>query len=158
MPAHAHGIHPYPVCLNVYHQMYVDVSLRFLFHHSIPTSALLLQESEMDSNKQPDSPSEEEPSTPRVVSINQNPKYQLFLSNETKTNGVSGKDADGPGGGGLVVENGPRLARLETNRLARNQYRGSLESLASRDWDTTSDRVGEVDHGLCLCVIHIRKI
>lgn len=129
-----------------------------LFHDSIPTSALLLQESEMDSNKQPDSPSEEEPSTPRAVSTSQNPKYQLFLNNEMKTNGVSGRDADGPGGGGSVGENGSRLSRWETNRLGPNHYRGSLESLASRDWDTMSDRVSEVDHGLCLCVIQIREI
>lgn len=113
-----------------------------LWHNIISTSAPLLQESEIEPNKQPDSPSEEEPSTPRVLSINQNPKYQLFLNNEIKTNGVSGKDADGPGGGGTVGENGPRLSRWETNRLGVNQHRGSLESLASRDWDTMSDRVG----------------
>ncbi|XP_069016778.1 myosin heavy chain, embryonic smooth muscle isoform [Embiotoca jacksoni] len=102
-------------------------------------------ESEFDSNKQLDSPSEEELSTPRVVSSSQNPKYQLFLSNELKTNGLSGRDADGPGGGGSVGENGPKLAPLETNRLGLNHYRGSLESLASRDWDTTSDRLGVID-------------
>lgn len=129
--------------------MYVDVSPTFLFYLSIHTSALLLQESEMDLNKQSDSPSEEESSTPRVISTSQNPRYQLYLNNETKINGMGGKDVDSPGGGGSVGENGPRLARLETNRLARNQYRGSLESLTSRDWDTTSERVGEVnqDHG-----------
>ncbi|XP_069562550.1 myosin heavy chain, embryonic smooth muscle isoform [Brachyistius frenatus] len=102
-------------------------------------------ESEFDSNKQLDSPSEEELSTPRVVSSSQNPKYQLFLSNELKTNGLSGRDADGPGGGGSVGENGPKLAPLETNRLGLNHYRGSLESLASRDWDTMSDRLGVID-------------
>lgn len=117
------------------------------------TSALL-QESEMDSNKQPDSPTEEEPSTPRAVTTSQNPKYQLFLSKDLKTNGVSGKDADGPGGGGSVGENGPRLSRWETNRLGVN--RGSLESLASRDLDAASDRVGDVEHGFCLCVVQIR--
>lgn len=124
--------------------MYVDVSPTFLFYLSIHTSALLLQDSEMDLNKQSDSPSEES-STPRVISTSQTPRYQLFLNNETKINGVGGKDADSPGGGGSVGENGPRLAQLETNRLARNQYRGSLESLTSRDWDTNSDRVGEVN-------------
>lgn len=114
------------------------------------TSALL-QESEMDSNKQPDSPTEEEPSTPRAVTTSQNPKYQLFLSKDLKTNGVSGKDADGPGGGGSVGENGPRLSRWETNRLGVN--RGSSESLASRDLDAASDRVGDVEHGFCLGVV-----
>ncbi|KAM8743835.1 uncharacterized protein AB9X84_018043 isoform 2-T2 [Acanthopagrus schlegelii] len=98
-------------------------------------------ESEFDSNKH----SEEEPTTPRIVQTSQNPKYQLLLNSEMKTNGVSGRDADGPGGGGSMGENGPRLARWETNRLGMNNYRGSLESLASRDWDTTSDRLGVVD-------------
>ncbi|XP_051267924.1 cingulin-like protein 1 isoform X2 [Dicentrarchus labrax] len=102
-------------------------------------------ESEFDSNKQPDSPSEDEPSTPRTVPTSQNPKYQLFLNNEMRTNGVSGRDADGPGSGGSVGENGPRLARSESNRLGTNHYRGSLESLASRDWDTMSERFGNVD-------------
>ncbi|KAE8284799.1 hypothetical protein D5F01_LYC16234 [Larimichthys crocea] len=102
-------------------------------------------ESEFDSNKHPDSPSEEEPSTPRAVTTTQNPKYQLFLNNDMRTNGVSGRDADGPGGGGLVGENGPRLARWETTRLGMNHYRGSLESLTSRDWDNMSDRMGVVD-------------
>lgn len=111
-------------------------------------SSPLLQESEFDSNKQLDSPSEEEPSTPRVMPTSQNPKYQLFLNNERRTNGLSSRDADGPGGSGSLGENGLRLARWETSRLGMNHYRGSLESLASRDWDTMSDRVGEVDHGL----------
>ncbi|XP_073334758.1 uncharacterized protein [Pagrus major] len=98
-------------------------------------------ESEFDSNKH----SEEEPTTPRIVLTSQNPKYQLLLNNEMKTNGVSGRDADGPGGGGSVGENGPRLPRWETSKLGMNNYRGSLESLASRDWDTMSDRLGVVD-------------
>ncbi|XP_028457974.1 rac guanine nucleotide exchange factor JJ [Perca flavescens] len=101
-------------------------------------------ESEFDSNKQSDSPSEEEPTTPRAVPTSQNPKYQLYLSNEHRTNGLSGRDADGPGGGGTVGENGPRLT-WETNRLGMNHFKGSLESLASRDWDTTPDRWGVVD-------------
>ncbi|XP_068430309.1 cingulin [Clinocottus analis] len=99
-------------------------------------------EPELDLSKQSDSPTESEPTTPRAVPASQNPKYQLFLNNEHKTNGLSGRDADGPGGGGTVGENGPRLARWETNRLGTNNYRGSLESLASRDWDTTPDRWG----------------
>ncbi|XP_041667071.1 uncharacterized protein LOC121525252 [Cheilinus undulatus] len=98
-------------------------------------------ESEFDTNKQPESPSEEEePTTPKATSTSQNPKYQLFLNNEYKANGVSGRDADGPGGGGLVGENGSRLSRWESTRLGTNHFRGSLESLASRDWDTTSER------------------
>ncbi|KAM4634150.1 uncharacterized protein ACJ7VT_009490 [Polymixia lowei] len=103
-------------------------------------------ESEFESNKQPDSPaSEEEPTTPRVLpSHNQNVKYQLYLNNE-QGNGLSGRDADGPGGSGAPGENGPRLARWESARLGLNHYRGSLESLASRDWDTMSDRFGGFD-------------
>lgn len=101
----------------------------------------------MDLNKQPDSLSEEEPSTPRIVSASQNPKYQLFLSNDIKTNGESGKDADGPGGGELLGENGPKLARWETTRVGLNHYRGSLESLTSRDLDVNSDRVRNVNCG-----------
>ncbi|KAM9820224.1 uncharacterized protein ACB057_000824 [Neosynchiropus ocellatus] len=98
-------------------------------------------ESESDSNKQQDSLSEEEPLTPRVIPA-QNPKYQLFLNNDLKTNGLSSKDADGPGGGGSQGENNPRLSRWETTRPGVNHYRGSLESLASRDYDTMSDRLG----------------
>ncbi|KAL4005071.1 hypothetical protein ACER0C_004784 [Sarotherodon galilaeus] len=98
-------------------------------------------ESELDSNKQLDSPSEEEPSTPKATIISQNPKYQLYLNNDLKTNGLSGRDADGPGsGGGSIRENGPRMSRWETTRIGANHYKGSLECLASRDWDTMSDR------------------
>ncbi|XP_019216863.2 uncharacterized protein LOC102082328 [Oreochromis niloticus] len=98
-------------------------------------------ESELDSNKQLDSPSEEEPSTPKAMIISQNPKYQLYLNNDLKTNGLSGRDADGPGsGGGSIGENGPRMSRWETTRIGANHYKGSLECLASRDWDTMSDR------------------
>ncbi|KAM6975846.1 uncharacterized protein LKV04_015103 [Tautogolabrus adspersus] len=99
-------------------------------------------ESEFDTNKQPESLSEDEPTTPRPASTSQNPKYQLFLNNEMKTNGVGGRDANSPGGGGPMGENGPRLARWETSRLGNNHFRGSLECLASRDWDNSSDRVG----------------
>ncbi|KAK5878533.1 hypothetical protein CesoFtcFv8_023932 [Champsocephalus esox] len=103
-------------------------------------------ESELDLNKQPDSLlSEDEPTTPRAVPATQNPKYQLFLNNDYKVNGLSGKDADAPvGGGGTGRENGP-LSRFESNRLEQNQNQGSLESLTSRDWDNTSDRYGVVD-------------
>uniref|UniRef100_A0A668TBY0 Myosin tail domain-containing protein n=1 Tax=Oreochromis aureus TaxID=47969 RepID=A0A668TBY0_OREAU len=103
-------------------------------------------ESELDSNKQLDSPSEEEPSTPKAMIISQNPKYQLYLNNDLKTNGLSGRDADGPGsGGGSIGENGPRMSRWETTRIGANHYKGSLECLASRDWDTMSDRMGVID-------------
>ncbi|XP_076019617.1 uncharacterized protein LOC143010914 isoform X2 [Genypterus blacodes] len=103
-------------------------------------------ESEIESNKQLESPaSEEEPTTPKVL-VNQNPKYQLFLNNDLRTNGSSSKNGDGPRvGGGLMEENGPRLSRWESSRLGPNHYKGSLESLASRDWDTMSDRQGVVD-------------
>ncbi|KAI4816271.1 hypothetical protein KUCAC02_008603, partial [Chaenocephalus aceratus] len=88
-------------------------------------------ESELDLNKQAGQPV--------------NPKYQLFLNNDYKVNGLSGKDADAPvGGSGTGRENGPR-SRFESNRLEQNQNLGSLESLVSRDWDNTSDRYGVVD-------------
>uniref|UniRef100_A0A3P8NAM0 Myosin tail domain-containing protein n=2 Tax=Haplochromini TaxID=319058 RepID=A0A3P8NAM0_ASTCA len=103
-------------------------------------------ESELDSHKQLDSPSEEEPSTPKATIISQNPKYQLYLNNDLKTNGFSGRDADGQGsGGGSIGENGPRMSRWETTRIGANHYKGSLECLASRDWDTMADRMGVVD-------------
>ncbi|XP_061658008.1 uncharacterized protein LOC133491124 [Syngnathoides biaculeatus] len=91
-------------------------------------------EPESESNKQTDSLSEEEPSTPRVVPPS--PKYQLFLNNDLKTNGLSGKDADGPGGGGSPGENGPRLSRWETTQTGLNNFQGSMESVASRDLET----------------------
>ncbi|XP_070845564.1 uncharacterized protein [Chaetodon trifascialis] len=102
-------------------------------------------ETEQNNNMQPESPSEEEPSTPRPVSTSQNPKYQLFLSNELKTNGVSSRDADSPGGGGSLGENGPRMSRWETTRPGTNHFRGSLESLSSRDMEPVSDRLGVID-------------
>ncbi|XP_043952699.1 cingulin-like protein 1 isoform X6 [Gambusia affinis] len=97
-------------------------------------------ESEVDSNKQSDSPSEEEPSTPRATIVAQNPKYQLLLNHDLKTNGLSSREANGPGGGGSIGDKSPRLSRWETTRLGTNNFRGSLESLASRDWDTGTDR------------------
>ncbi|KPP76413.1 hypothetical protein Z043_104244 [Scleropages formosus] len=90
-------------------------------------------ESDFDPNKQPESPpSEEEPSHPKV---SQNPKYQLFLGSDVLGN--SSRDPDG-----TTRENGPRNSRWESNssRSGPNNYRGSLESLASRDWDTMSDK------------------
>uniref|UniRef100_A0A3B5Q4S3 Cingulin-like protein 1 n=1 Tax=Xiphophorus maculatus TaxID=8083 RepID=A0A3B5Q4S3_XIPMA len=96
-------------------------------------------ESEVDSSKQSDSPSEEEPSTPRATMVTQNPKYQLLLNHDLKTNGLSSREANGPGGGS-IGDKSPRLSRWETTRLGSNNFRGSLESLASRDWDTGSDR------------------
>ncbi|KAM4533179.1 uncharacterized protein V3H82_026776 [Fundulus diaphanus] len=98
-------------------------------------------ESELESNKQSDSPSEEEPSTPRATTVTQSPKYQLMINNELKTNGLISREANGPGGG----DSSPRLSRWEANRLGANNFRGSLESLASRDWDTGSDRAGLID-------------
>ncbi|XP_018611379.1 cingulin-like protein 1 isoform X2 [Scleropages formosus] len=91
-------------------------------------------ESDFDPNKQPESPpSEEEPSHPKV---SQNPKYQLFLGSDVLGN--SSRDPDG-----TTRENGPRNSRWESNssRSGPNNYRGSLESLASRDWDTMSDKM-----------------
>uniref|UniRef100_A0A087XWN4 Uncharacterized protein n=1 Tax=Poecilia formosa TaxID=48698 RepID=A0A087XWN4_POEFO len=107
--------------------------------------ASVLQESEVDSNKQSDSPSEEEPSTPRATIVTQNPKYQLLMNHDLKTNGLSSRESNGPGGGGSVGDKSPLLSRWETTRMGTNNFRGSLESLASRDWDTGSDRTGVVD-------------
>ncbi|XP_054878210.1 paramyosin isoform X4 [Poeciliopsis prolifica] len=97
-------------------------------------------ESEVDSSKQSDSPSEEEPTTPRATIVTQNPKYQLLMNHDLKTNGLSTREANGPGGTVSVGERSPLLSRWETNRSGTNNFRGSLESLASRDWDTGSDR------------------
>ncbi|KAM6903058.1 uncharacterized protein FYW49_016566 [Xenentodon cancila] len=102
-------------------------------------------ESELDSSKHPDSPSEEDPTTPKAVMTSQNPKYQLCLNNGLRTNGLSSRDVNGPGGSGSAWESSPRLSRWETTRVGANNYRGSLESLTSRDWDTGSDRVAVVD-------------
>lgn len=131
------------------HLSLITENIRVNFIIPSQPSSPLLQEPELDLNKQLDSPSEDEPITPRSTTT-QNPKYQLFLNNDLKTNGLSNRDADSPGGGGSVVENGPRLARWETSRPGMNHYRGSLESLASRDGDYMSDRVGEVYRGFCV--------
>ncbi|KAM9735753.1 uncharacterized protein ACNS7B_014862 isoform 3-T3 [Menidia menidia] len=101
-------------------------------------------ESELDLNKQSDSPSEEEPTTPKAP-VTQSPKYQLFMNSDLKPNGFSGRDANGLGSTGSTGENSPRLSRWESNRLGVNNFRGSLESLTSRDWDTGSDRQGVMD-------------
>ncbi|XP_037835243.1 uncharacterized protein LOC108228658 isoform X3 [Kryptolebias marmoratus] len=102
-------------------------------------------DSEPDSNKQPDSPLEEDPPTPRATPVTQNPKYQLLMNSDPRSNGLSSREANGPTGGGSFGDNSPRLSRWETTRLGANHYRGSLESLASRDWDTGSDRAGVID-------------
>ncbi|XP_061554956.1 cingulin-like protein 1 isoform X2 [Phycodurus eques] len=103
-------------------------------HSMLEKTEINNMEPESESNKQTDSLSEEEPSTPRVVPPS--PKYQLFLDNDLKTNGLSGKDADGPGGGGSPGENSPRLSRWETTQPGLNNFQGSLESVASRDLET----------------------
>uniref|UniRef100_A0A3P9I3R9 Myosin tail domain-containing protein n=1 Tax=Oryzias latipes TaxID=8090 RepID=A0A3P9I3R9_ORYLA len=100
-------------------------------------------EPELDQNRHPDSPSEEGLSTPRAASSSESPKFHTYTNNEPGINGVSGRDEDG--GRGSVGEKSPRLPRWETTRLGLNHYRGSLESLASRDWDTGPDRVGFTD-------------
>ncbi|KAG7269848.1 hypothetical protein CRUP_032371, partial [Coryphaenoides rupestris] len=105
------------------------------------------EESEFDSSKQPDSPAvEEEVTTPKgpTPGHGPNPKYQLLLNHEGQGNGLSSRSPE-RGGGGSVGENSPRGVPWETSRLGPSHYRGSLESLASRDWDTTSDRHGGFD-------------
>ncbi|KAL2099667.1 hypothetical protein ACEWY4_004061 [Coilia grayii] len=94
-------------------------------------------ESPFDSSK-PNSPSSTEEEAPGAKP-GRNPKYQLYVSGDPLGNGGGSRDADGLGvvGG----ESGPRLGRWDSSRLGTN-YRGSMESLASRDWDTMSDRVG----------------
>uniref|UniRef100_A0AAY4EH32 Myosin tail domain-containing protein n=1 Tax=Denticeps clupeoides TaxID=299321 RepID=A0AAY4EH32_9TELE len=95
-------------------------------------------ESHFDPSKQPESPLSEE-EAPRAK-VSHSIKYQLLLGSDMVGNGS--RDADGPAG-----ENGPRVSRWESSSsLSRSRsgpnYRGSLESLASRDWDTMSDRTG----------------
>ncbi|XP_023667466.1 uncharacterized protein [Paramormyrops kingsleyae] len=96
------------------------------------------QENGMESafaNKQLESPSSEE--EPPAANISQNPKYQLFLASD-----IVGKVSRNE-----TNENGPRSSQWESSnsRFGSNNHRGSLESLASRDWDTMSDRVGGFD-------------
>ncbi|KAJ8402102.1 hypothetical protein AAFF_G00373370 [Aldrovandia affinis] len=91
-------------------------------------------ESQFDPSKQPESPLSEE-ETPNSK-VRQNPKYQLFLGSDVIGNGS--RDPDGTAGG-----SGPRNSRWESgNSRYGPNHRGSLESLASRDWDTMSDRMG----------------
>ncbi|XP_013994438.2 cingulin-like protein 1 isoform X1 [Salmo salar] len=98
-------------------------------------------ESDFNPNKRPESPpSEDEPSNP--VKVHQNPKYQLYLSGDVTANGS--RDTNGTFGGengnGMDPKNSSRWDSA-SSRFGTN-YHGSLESLASRDWDTMSDRVG----------------
>ncbi|KAJ3605349.1 hypothetical protein NHX12_027396 [Muraenolepis orangiensis] len=89
----------------------------------------------------PDSPgSEEEVTTPGPARPGPNPKYQLLLNHE-QGNGLSAKGPEAHRSGGSLGDS-PRLVPWETSRLGAAHYRGSLESLASRDWDNMSDRVG----------------
>uniref|UniRef100_A0A8C6UY18 Myosin tail domain-containing protein n=1 Tax=Neogobius melanostomus TaxID=47308 RepID=A0A8C6UY18_9GOBI len=88
---------------------------------------------EFDESKQNSGP-EDEPITPTPASV-QNPKYQLFLNNDVKINGTSSREQDLS----FRSENGAK-PQWENSRLGQNNYRGSLESLTSRDWDATSDR------------------
>ncbi|XP_064833350.1 cingulin-like isoform X1 [Oncorhynchus masou masou] len=101
----------------------------------------LASESDFNPNKRPESPpSEDEPSNP--IKVRQNPKYQLYLSGDVTGNGS--RDTNGTFGGengnGMEPRNSSRWDSAGS-RFGPN-YHGSLESLASRDWDTMSDRVG----------------
>ncbi|XP_071029943.1 cingulin-like protein 1 isoform X1 [Oncorhynchus clarkii lewisi] len=101
----------------------------------------LASESDFNPNKRPESPpSEEEPSNP--IKVRQNPKYQLYLSGDVTGNGS--RDTNGTFGGengnGMEPRNSSRWDSA-SSRFGPN-YHGSLESLASRDWDTMSDRLG----------------
>ncbi|XP_062409976.1 cingulin isoform X3 [Sardina pilchardus] len=87
-------------------------------------------ESSFDSNKQPGSPSSTEDEAAPGVKPAQNPKYQLYMSGDPLGNGTRDPDR-------LARENGLRAA----SHLEGGSYRGSTESLHSRDWDITSDRV-----------------
>ncbi|KAK7896031.1 hypothetical protein WMY93_021356 [Mugilogobius chulae] len=95
---------------------------------------------------QPQNSTDDEPVTPRPTATTQNPKYQLFLNNDLKTNGTSSRDQDISFSSRTVEgENEPR-PRWESTRLGlTNNYRGSLESLTSRDWDITPERGGIMD-------------
>ncbi|KAL0963235.1 hypothetical protein UPYG_G00351500 [Umbra pygmaea] len=97
-------------------------------------------ELDFDANKHPESPASEDERSPSVRA-RQNPKYQLFLSGDMIGNGS--RDTDGSVAGG---QNGfAREFRNSTDSRFSPNHRGSLESLASRDWDTMSDRVGGFD-------------
>lgn len=78
------------------------------------------------------------PVTPKPLSV-QNPKYQLFLNNDVKTNGTSSKDQDLSFSIQADSENGAK-PHWESSKLGLNNYRGSLESLTSREWDPSSDK------------------
>ncbi|XP_041753135.1 cingulin-like protein 1 [Coregonus clupeaformis] len=97
--------------------------------------------SDIDPNKQPESPpSEDEPSNP--VKVCQNPKYQLFLGGDMTGNGS--RDTNGTSGGENGNGRDPRNSSRWDSASSRfgPNHRGSLESLASRDRDTMSDRLG----------------
>ncbi|XP_062409975.1 uncharacterized protein LOC134100642 isoform X2 [Sardina pilchardus] len=95
-----------------------------------PATSGLKVESSFDSNKQPGSPSSTEDEAAPGVKPAQNPKYQLYMSGDPLGNGTRDPDR-------LARENGLRAA----SHLEGGSYRGSTESLHSRDWDITSDRV-----------------
>ncbi|XP_072518289.1 uncharacterized protein [Salminus brasiliensis] len=81
---------------------------------------------ELDREKNLDRPpSEEGPITPRIPL---NPKYQLYLGGDRIGNGASG-----PGGPMSTGANGTVSKTSITRR--------SMESLVSRDWDSSSDKV-----------------
>ncbi|TRY97125.1 hypothetical protein DNTS_032784 [Danionella cerebrum] len=111
----------------------------------VPVSLSLLPQS--SSCNGPKQHLEEEPSTPRSRT---NPKYQLYLgsnngpavSNGSKNGsagssvGSSGSIGDGGGGSAPIGVSGGNLQRLGL------MYRGSMESLTSRDWESSSDKIG----------------
>ncbi|XP_055721108.1 myosin-14-like isoform X1 [Salvelinus fontinalis] len=108
-------------------------------HRDSTAGSGLGSESDFNPNKRPESPpSEDEPSNP--VNVHQNPKYQLYLSGDVTGNGS--RDTNGTFGGDNGNGMEPRNnSRWDSSRFGPN-YHGSLESLASRDWDTMSDRLG----------------
>lgn len=110
---------------------------------------VFLQESEFDSNKRADSLSEGSPALPKGTSTSHNPKYQLFLSNEVKTNGLSSRDADGPGGSGGV--GGNSVDQWKSTEPKQDEWRGSTELLLLQD-GSWPDRIGEVNElHVCVC-------
>nr|XP_015219456.1 PREDICTED: cingulin-like protein 1 [Lepisosteus oculatus] len=103
-------------------------------------NALTLKEPQTDSYKKPERSSTGSQSSNSKA--NQNPIYKLFLGGEGLENISRNTDSRASENG----QNGNSPYLGLTNNLDRPSSRlGSMESLASRDWDTMSDKLGGSD-------------